>query len=55
MKDHAGDFLIGTIPGAIGETSSLLIILAFIYLVIKKVIKVYIVKLQKLYIFMKKN
>lgn len=33
------DFLIGNIPGAIGETSSLLIIAAFLYLAIKKVIK----------------
>lgn len=33
------NFLIGNIPGAIGEVSSLLIILAFIYLVAKKVIK----------------
>lgn len=33
------DFLIGTIPGAVGETSTLLCIVAFIYLTIKKVIK----------------
>lgn len=33
------DFLIGSIPGAIGETSSLLILSAFIYLTVKKVIK----------------
>ncbi|MBQ8293267.1 MAG: RnfABCDGE type electron transport complex subunit D [Bacilli bacterium] len=31
-------FFLGFIPGAIGETSSILIILAFVYLVIKKVI-----------------
>ena len=34
-----GSFLIGTIPGAVGETSSILIILAFIYLTITKTIK----------------
>lgn len=33
------NFFIGTIPGAIGETSSLLCILAFFYLTYKKVIK----------------
>lgn len=33
------DFFIGTIPGAIGETSSLLCIVAFIYLTITKTIK----------------
>lgn len=33
------NFFIGTIPGAIGETSSLLCIIAFIYLVVNKVIK----------------
>lgn len=33
------DFFIGTIPGAVGETSALLCILAFIYLTIFKVIK----------------
>lgn len=32
-------FFIGNIPGAIGETSSILIIMAFIYLTINKVIK----------------
>jgi len=33
------DFFIGTIPGAIGETSALLCIMAFIYLTITKTIK----------------
>ena len=33
------DFFIGTIPGAVGETSALLCILAFIYLTITKTIK----------------
>jgi len=33
------DFFIGTIPGAVGETSALLCLLAFIYLTIFKVIK----------------
>lgn len=33
------DFFFGTIPGTIGETSTLLILAAFVYLVIKKVIK----------------
>lgn len=33
------NFFIGNIPGAVGETSSLLCILAFIYLTYKKVIK----------------
>ena len=33
------NFFIGTIPGAVGETSALLCILGFIYLVFKKVIK----------------
>ena len=33
------NFFIGTIPGAIGETSALLCLLAFIYLVIFKIIK----------------
>lgn len=33
------NFLIGNIPGAIGETSSLLILLALIYLILNKVIK----------------
>lgn len=33
------NFFIGTIPGAVGETSSLLCIIAFIYLTIFKVIK----------------
>lgn len=33
------DFFLGTIPGAIGETSSLLCIIAFFYLSYKKVIK----------------
>lgn len=32
-------FLIGNIPGAIGETSTILIIMAFIYLTLNKVIK----------------
>lgn len=34
------DFFVGSIPGSIGETSSLLILLAFIYLAYKKYIKV---------------
>ncbi|MBR1376770.1 MAG: RnfABCDGE type electron transport complex subunit D [Bacilli bacterium] len=33
------DFFIGNIPGSIGETSSLLIIIAFIYLTVTKTIK----------------
>lgn len=33
------DFFIGTIPGAVGETSALLCIIAFIYLTITKTIK----------------
>lgn len=33
------DFFVGSIPGSIGETSSLLIILAFIYLAYKRYIK----------------
>lgn len=33
------NFLIGTIPGAVGETSALLCIIGFIYLVFKKVLK----------------
>lgn len=33
------DFFIGTIPGAVGETSALLCILAFIYLTVTKTIK----------------
>ncbi len=33
------DFLIGTIPGSLGETSALLCILGFIYLTVTKVIK----------------
>lgn len=33
------DFLIGTIPGAVGETSALLCIVAFIYLTLTKTIK----------------
>lgn len=33
------DFLIGTIPGAVGETSALLCIIAFIYLSLTKTIK----------------
>lgn len=33
------DFFIGTIPGSMGETSALLCIIGFIYLVIKKVLK----------------
>lgn len=33
------DFFFGNIPGAIGETSSILLIVAFIYLVYKKIIK----------------
>lgn len=33
------DFFFGTIPGSVGETCSFLIILAFIYLVYKRVIK----------------
>nr|MBP3258947.1 RnfABCDGE type electron transport complex subunit D [Bacilli bacterium] len=41
VKPYGGisSFLIGTIPGALGETSSILIILAFIYLTITKTIK----------------
>ena len=41
VKPYGGisSFLIGTIPGAVGETSSILIILAFIYLTITKTIK----------------
>lgn len=33
------EFFIGNIPGTVGETSSILILLAFIYLVFKRVIK----------------
>jgi Na+-translocating ferredoxin:NAD+ oxidoreductase subunit D len=33
------DFFIGSIPGSLGETSALLIIIAFLYLTITKVIK----------------
>lgn len=33
------DFFIGTIPGSVGETSALLCIIGFIYLVFKRVIK----------------
>ena len=41
VKPYGGisSFLIGTIPGALGETSSILIIIAFIYLTITKTIK----------------
>ena len=41
VKPYGGllSFFIGTIPGAVGETSSLLIIVAFIYLTITKTIK----------------
>lgn len=35
------DFLIGTIPGSLGETSALLCIVAYVYLVIRKVINWY--------------
>ena len=34
------DFFIGTIPGSVGETSSLLCLIGFIYLAFKKIIKV---------------
>lgn len=33
------DFFLGTIPGSLGETSALLILVAFIYLVVNKIIK----------------
>lgn len=36
------NFFIGTIPGSLGETSALLILLGFVYLAFKKVIKVVI-------------
>lgn len=36
---NLSDFFIGTIPGALGETSALLCILAFLYLTITKTIK----------------
>ena len=36
------DFAVGTIPGALGETSSILIICAFIYLALTKTIKTHI-------------
>lgn len=36
---NLGDFLLGTIPGSLGETSALLCIAAFVYLVVRKVIK----------------
>lgn len=35
---NLGDFFIGTVPGAMGETSALLCILAFIYLVVRRTI-----------------
>jgi electron transport complex protein RnfD len=36
---NLGNFLLGTIPGSLGETSALLCIAAFVYLVVRKVIK----------------
>ena len=41
VKPYGGllNFFIGNIPGAIGETSALLCIIGFIYLIVKKSVK----------------
>ena len=36
---NLGDFLLGTVPGSFAETSALLCMISFIYLVVRKVIK----------------